>query len=187
MYSVYEIIYDSQDITIFEQFIKASINYFEKHFHKLDDMKDTINISMTAPDGFYFQSLGRRNKRDIDSIYLPKKQKQDIINDLEKFLKPETKQKYNKLGINYKRIYLLEGIPGTGKTSLITGLASKFNFNIAIVSFIPKMTDVDLIRSLRTLRDNDDDDDKNSKKARRIRALRNIGSNVPFLVDFDRL
>ena len=164
MYSVYEIIYDSQDITIFEQFIKASINYFEKHFHKLDDMKDTINISMTAPDGFYFQSLGRRNKRDIDSIYLPKKQKQDIINDLEKFLKPETKQKYNKLGINYKRIYLLEGIPGTGKTSLITGLASKFNFNIAIVSFIPKMTDVDLIRSLRTLRDNDDDDDRNSKK-----------------------
>ena len=169
MYSVYEIIYDSKDIIIFEQFIKASINYFEKHFHIHDDVKDTINISITAPDGFYFQSLGRRNKRDIDSIYLPKKQKQDIVNDLEKFLRPETKQRYNKLGINYKRIYLLEGIPGTGKTSLITGLASKFNSNIAIVSFIPKMTDVDLIRSLRTLRDNDNDynDDignKNSKK-----------------------
>ena len=162
MYSVYEIIYDSQDITIFEQFIKASINYFEKHYHIHDDAKDTINISITSQEGFYFQSLGRRNKRDIDSIYLPKKQKQDIINDLEKFLKPETKQRYTKLGINYKRIYLLEGIPGTGKTSLITGLASKFNFNIAIVSFIPKMTDVDLIRSLRTLHDNDDD--KHSKK-----------------------
>lgn len=164
MYSVYEIIYDSQDIIIFEQFIKASINYFEKHYHTHDDTKDTINISITSQEGCYFQSLGRRNKRDIDSVYLPKKQKQDIINDLEKFLKPETKQRYAKLGINYKRIYLLEGIPGTGKTSLITGLASKFNFNIAIVSFIPKMTDVDLIRSLRTLRDNDDDDYKNNKK-----------------------
>jgi len=163
MYSVYEIIFSSQDIKIFEEFIKATINYFEKYHYKKDDTKDTINISITSSEGFYFQSLGKRNKRDIDSIYLPKKHKQDIINDLEKFLKPETKKRYNRLGINYKRTYLLEGIPGTGKTSLITGLASKFNYNIAIVSFIPKMTDVDLIRSLGTLHDYDDDHDDKDK------------------------
>lgn len=166
MFSVYEIIYHSQDIKIFEEFIKASLTYFEKYYHTKDDTKDTINISITSPDGFYFQYLGKRNKRDIDSIYLPKKHKQDIVNDLEKFLRPETKKRYNRLGINYKRIYLLEGIPGTGKTSLITGLASKFNFNIAIVSFIPKMTDVDLIRSLGSLTyiNDDNDNEKDRKK-----------------------
>jgi chaperone BCS1 len=164
LYTAYEIIYDSLDIKIFEDFIKTSIIYYEKYYCiNNEKLKDSISIYITSQEGFYFTHLGKRNKRNIESIYLPKKQKQDIINDLEKFLNIETKKKYNRLGINYKRIYLLEGLPGTGKTSLITGLASKFNFNIAIVSFIPKMTDVDLIKSLRTLRDYDEKD-TNTKK-----------------------
>ena len=64
-----------------------------------------------------------------------------------------------KLGINHKRIYLLEGIPGAGKTSLITALASKFNFHIAIISFVPNMTDVDLLRVLRSMNDYDNIND----------------------------
>ena len=164
LYTAYEIIYDSLDIKIFEDFIKTSIIYYEKYYCiNNEKLKDSISIYITSQEGFYFTHLGKRNKRNIESIYLPKKQKQDIINDLEKFLNIENKKKYNRLGINYKRIYLLEGLPGTGKTSLITGLASKFNFNIAIVSFIPKMTDVDLIKSLRTLRDYDEKD-TNTKK-----------------------
>ena len=164
LYTAYEIIYDSLDIKIFEDFIKTSIIYYEKYYCiNNEKLKDSISIYITSQEGFYFTHLGKRNKRNIESVYLPKKQKQDIINDLEKFLNIETKKKYNRLGINYKRIYLLEGLPGTGKTSLITGLASKFNFNIAIVSFIPKMTDVDLIKSLRTLRDYDEKD-TNTKK-----------------------
>ena len=94
----------------------------------------------------------------MDSIYLPKKQKENIITDMEKFLSPAIRARYMKLGINHKRVYLLEGIPGSGKTSLITALASKFNFNIAIVSFVPKMTDVDLLRLLRSLNETYEDD-----------------------------
>jgi chaperone BCS1 len=164
MYSSYEINYNSEDIEIFESFIKTSITFYEKYSIVENNNKDSISIYITSQEGFYFQSIGKRNKRPMDSIHLPKKQKQDIITDLEKFLKPETKKRYNQLGINYKRTYLLEGIPGTGKTSLITGLASKFNASIAIVSFIPKMTDVDLIRSLRTLKDYDDDKDDSQNR-----------------------
>lgn len=161
LYTAYEIIFNCTDIRIFDEFIKTSINYYEKHNNiNNDNNQDTINISISSTDGFYFNNLGKRYKRDLNSIYLPKKQKQDITNDLENFLKPETKIKYRKLGINYKRIYLLEGIPGTGKTSLITGLASKFNFNIAIISFVPKMTDIDLIRSIKTVHSHDDENDR---------------------------
>jgi len=159
MYSSYEIRYKSEDIDIFEEFLKTVVAFYEKYSIIDNSNKDSISIYITSQEGFYFQSIGKRNKRPIESIHLPMKQKQDILTDLEKFLKPETKKRYNQLGINYKRTYLLEGIPGTGKTSLITGLASKFNANIAIVSFIPKMTDVDLIRSLRSLREYDDDKD----------------------------
>ena len=94
--------------------------------------------------------LCKKQKRSMNSIYIPQEQKTNIINDLTDFLKPETKIKYNTLGITYKRTYLLEGIPGTGTTSLITSIASKFNFNIAIVSFTPEMTDIDLISILRS-------------------------------------
>lgn len=156
IFSAYEINYYSKDIANFEEFIKASIKFYQKFTIDNNDKADTINLYITSQEGFYFQPIGKRNKRPMSSIHLPKKQKQDIINDLDKFLKPETKKRYNQLGINYKRTYLLEGVPGAGKTSLITGLASLYNANIAIVSFIPKMTDVDLIRSLRSLREYDD-------------------------------
>ena len=163
IYSSYEINYDSENIEIFEDFLKTVVAFYEKYSIIDNSNKDSISIYITSHEGSYFQPIGKRNKRPIESIHLPMKQKQDIMTDLEKFLKPETKKRYNQLGINYKRTYLLEGVPGTGKTSLITGLASKYNANIAIVSFIPKMTDVDLIRSLRTLREYDDKDAQNRR------------------------
>ena len=67
------------------------------------------------------------------------------------FLSEKTSERYNKLGITYKRIYLFEGVPGSGKSSFIMALASYFNYNIAIISFTPKMTDNDLLKMLRTL------------------------------------
>lgn len=153
MYSEYAISFDSQYQDEFETFIKTSIIYYDKHLHGDNEDKNKISIFLTSSEGGYFQFLGKRNMRHMDSLYLPKKQKAEIIADMEKFLAPTTRSRYLKLGINHKRVYLLEGVPGTGKTSLITALASKFNFNIAIISFVPKMTDVDLIRCLRSLND----------------------------------
>jgi chaperone BCS1 len=168
MYSEYEISFVSSNQEEFEAFIKTCISYYDIHYHGDKEDYEKISIYLTAQDGGYFQYLGKRQKRDMDFIYLPKKQKSDIIEDMEKFLAPTTRARYLKLGINHKRVYLLEGIPGSGKTSLITALASKFNFNIAIVSFIPKMTDVNLLRLLRSLNDTYEDesttDSKSSKK-----------------------
>lgn len=151
MYSEYEISFASSNQKEFEVFIKTSIAYYEKYCHGDNEDKEKISIYLTSSEGGYLQYLGKRNKRQMDSLYLPKKQKADIIADMEKFLAPATRKRYKKLGINHKRVYLLEGIPGSGKSSLITALASKFNFNIAIVSFVPKMTDVDLLRLMRSL------------------------------------
>jgi hypothetical protein len=164
IFSAYEISYNSDDIDVFEELIKKSINYYEKYyFNDMDSDENSISVFITSKDCSYFQYLGKRTKRDIDSIYLPKAQKDDILKDLEKFINSETKKRYHKLGINYKRIYLLEGLPGTGKTSLITGLASKFNYNISIISFVPKMTDIDLIMSLKSLRGFEEEDRKHKK------------------------
>lgn len=68
-----------------------------------------------------------KNKRSIKSVSLP--ESVDIVEDFQKFL--NSKHIYDNLQINHSRIYLLEGISGTGKTSIIHALASEYNYNIA--------------------------------------------------------
>lgn len=43
----------------------------------------------------------------------------NVINEIEEFWKGDTKQKFDKFGIVYKRGILMHGVPGTGKTSTI--------------------------------------------------------------------
>ena len=160
VYNTYDISFDACDIEKFEEFIKSSVEYSKKHLYSIKKENDKIKLYISSPSGDYFDCLGSRKKRLLDSVYLPKKDKDAIVSDLTSFLDPKTEKRYDKLGITYKRIYLLEGIPGSGKSSLITALASMFKYNIAIVSFTPKMTDVSLMRALRSLnRDNNEDED----------------------------
>jgi hypothetical protein len=161
LYSSYDIRYNSKDFNKFESFIKDSIKYYKKFYYDENTKIDEIKISMSNGDG-YFERLGSRQKRGLDTIYLPKKQKQLIIDDLTNFLKPETKARYKKLGLNYKNVIMMEGKPGNGKTSLIFALASQFNYNLAIISFHPKMTDVDLHRLLLSINNKDDNEEKKS-------------------------
>ena len=59
--------------------------------------------------------------------------KDSIVNEIDKFL--SRKNYYKKHGILHKRTFLLEGPPGTGKTSLITCLASKYDKNLYLLKF----------------------------------------------------
>lgn len=88
-------------------------------------------------------------KRSLDTIYLPKKQKDNIYNDLKKFY--DLKDEYIKLGIPWKRNYLLEGSPGTGKSSLIFALASELNLNIYIINLGPKVDDSVLMSAVAAI------------------------------------
>ena len=147
--STYTISYAESDFALFEDFIKTSIFYFKKFAdgHKMDKKK--LKMFISSQEGDYFTSIGSRPKRSLESIFLPSKKKKDIVQLITKFLDPKTVQLYRDFGINHKLTILLEGVPGTGKSSLIAALASQFNFNIAMISFTPKMTDVGFLTSMR--------------------------------------
>ena len=157
--SVYEITYNAADYAIFEDFILTSVNYFNKYSTDSKLNNNRLKLFISSTDGSYFDQFGSRPKRSLDSVFLPKKQKEDLVKEMTDFFDPLTIKRYANLGIIHKKIMLFAGKPGTGKSSLITALASHFDYNIAIVSFTPKMTDVGLMRALRSL-DNDREDEQ---------------------------
>jgi len=77
--------------------------------------------------------------RDKESVFLSKDDKSKVFTDINKFI--SKKELYHKYGIPYKRNYLFEGIPGTGKTTMIMSIASELNMDIAIINFDHDMTD----------------------------------------------
>ena len=83
---------------------------------KIDNRKIICKILKSG----YWSTLSKLPKRNMDTIYLSEDDKVKIIDDITKFKK--SKKEYTELGIPWKRNYLLEGPPGTGKSSLIFAL-----------------------------------------------------------------
>lgn len=137
------------DINKLEHLFKEANNYYTRYYRDIEDTSK--NFTIYSNEDAYWERIDSRQKRDLKYIYLPKKQKKGIESDLDSFMKTSTKLRYTRAGIPYKRVYLFEGVPGAGKTSLITALASKHNHDIAILSLDPKMTDIRLIQAIKNL------------------------------------
>lgn len=85
--------------------------------------------------------------RSMDSVIIPKHHKDRIVKDLDRFFAKETAEWYEEHGLPYKRSLLFHGLPGTGKTSLITALAAKYERNVCFLQpQHPNFTD-DLFKS----------------------------------------
>ena len=126
------------------------IREFMDEAHKFNKVKKekTEVVTYIYKMGFW-NTLSKLPKRDNDTLHLPGRLLLEMIKDLEGFLLE--KDKYLKYGIPYKRNYLLEGLPGTGKTSLIFILASHFDMNIAIINFSLSIDDATFMKSVSKL------------------------------------
>jgi len=93
-------------------------------------------------------------KKSFSAIHLPTKILKNFQDDMESFLSPETRQKYEMLQLNPCRIYALYGPPGTGKTTLIHTIASHYSMNIACISFDHTMHDRSFKMALKKLPSN---------------------------------
>lgn len=126
---------------IFELLVKKA-----KEFND-PNTEEEIKCKILGMGGW--KTISSLPKRKWNTIYLENEIKNNLYKDMEVFFKNE--KKYQTFGIPYKRNYLLEGPPGTGKSSVIFSLASEFNLNIYIINLGPKVDDAVFMDAISSL------------------------------------
>jgi chaperone BCS1 len=137
------IIITSENDLILDAFLKQISNQKEIE-------PNILNIYVTTQYGEWY-TYNKIPKREIDSIYIDDKIKTKLVNDINTFISSE--EEYNNFGIPYKRTYLLTGIPGSGKTSLIKALCHKFGYGLSIISVSKKFDNDGLLNAISTVND----------------------------------
>jgi len=92
--------------------------------------------------------------RPLDTIELDDHTKTSLVQDVEDYLKPKTREYYAINGIPYRRGYLFHGPPGTGKSSFCRALAGHFRLELYMLSLasntIDEATLIGLFQALPT-------------------------------------
>jgi mitochondrial chaperone BCS1 len=101
---------------------------------ELDENKTAVYHAQYNQKSIGWARTSGQGIRDVSTVVMPSGQQNQIIEDVDFYLRPGTKLWYNQRGIPYRRGYLFEGPPGTGKTSLCIALAGRFKLKIYILN-----------------------------------------------------
>jgi hypothetical protein len=132
---------------IVKQFVDESRVFYEENIMEIDKEEGKVSIYFYDE---YWELLTKRLPRKLNTIYLNGLEN-EVLEYINKFKSKETKERYSGLGIPYKKNIMLEGYPGTGKTSLIFALASELKCNIAILNFNKDLDDNAFMRAIRKI------------------------------------
>jgi chaperone BCS1 len=116
------------------------ITTFGRSRRPLNDLLDRIKAVQedyeTIPiylwNSYDYSLVDRRLKRPMDTVYANETVKQAIVDDLMRFM--SERAWYAERAVPYRRGYLLEGPPGTGKTTLIQALASLLGKPVYVIN-----------------------------------------------------
>ena len=125
------------------------INTFLSKFDKSEINK--LNIYVADKYGEWYK-YSKIPSRLLSTIYLDENIKQQIKTDISKFIDNESE--YATFGIPYKRTYMITGVPGSGKTSIIKALCNEFNKNLCILSVNKDFDNSTILSAFRNMRDN---------------------------------
>ena len=135
---------ENAKIDILDEFCQMCVI---KYLHSLKSLiwKQQIYINKLTK----WEGSESKNIRKLDTVILPKEIKDDVKQDMELFLNSE--EWYMHRDIPYTRGYLLYGLPGTGKTSLIKALSLHFKKHIAFLILNTVNSDSELIELLQDI------------------------------------
>lgn len=93
-----------------------------------------------------------QTNKNFSNTILSESVQKNLVDDLYEFVQNE--DYYNTKGIPYKRGYLLYGVPGTGKTSIIKSIASQYGMDIYLVNMGDVTTEKELLSIFQGMRNN---------------------------------
>jgi len=122
---------------------------FYKLASEIDNTSDEkLRISVTNKYSEW-NTYSRIPVRRLNTVYMDERVKQRILDDVTAFLNNEAE--YDAFGIPYKKTYLLTGVPGSGKTSLIKALCNEIHYNLGIMSMSRDMDNATIQNSFRNI------------------------------------
>jgi SpoVK/Ycf46/Vps4 family AAA+-type ATPase len=127
----------------------ASFVEFYKLASEIDNTSDEkLRISVTNKYSEW-NTYSRIPVRRLNTVYMDERVKERIMADIREFLNSE--DEYDAFGIPYKKTYLLTGVPGSGKTSLIKALCNEIHYNLGIMSMSRDMDNATIQSSFRNI------------------------------------
>lgn len=130
---------DDDDDDDREEDARAALDAFMAAAHKHADPKVVDRITIRRWTGTHWMRHARPTKRPLDTLFLPADMVRDVVDDLTDFLGGEAE--YARFGRPYKRVYLLSGAPGLGKSSLALALAGHFDMDLYVYAIDDESTD----------------------------------------------
>ena len=114
---------------------------FEDKYMKIirdaERFENTGLVYVCTHTGDSYQSGDYIPYRKISSVILDETLLRDLVKEIQQFVQPSTRAFYTEIQEPYHFNMLFYGVPGTGKTSLITALATEFRRQIHRIS--PKL------------------------------------------------
>lgn len=131
---------------------KREISYdgYSRDNDKYYVLSKAVNREAAIPTGIYRMDFNHESKRAYlyetelthdDILDLPSEEYEEVMRTMRRFLSPEVRAGYEKLGFLYKRNLLMHGIPGAGKTILVNRISeSAVKNQNAICIFVDRKT-----------------------------------------------
>ena len=138
---------DKEAYDAFHDFLRHA-----RHYSKHKVGADTDNVVVKTFQGTNWSTVVSYPKRPVDSLVTGDGTASDLILDLKRFLKSE--EEYVKCGRPCKYNVLLFGPPGSGKSSLVTIVASELDLDVCFLSIRPGMAEKDICKAISSLNPN---------------------------------
>ena len=146
--------FDTEDDLVIQEFFNDVYDLSNNNYINITcDHQPLVHYVFT--DYFTWEINDYYPKRSVDTLYLDKDTKSQLLTDIDNFYNNESVcDFYKQMSIPQSRIYLFYGTPGTGKTTTAQVMASILNINVCTLDFTNKIDDSVFRRAMKSIPNN---------------------------------